>query len=78
MCAEYKDERGYWICPEGKPNHHWDIAVYGLAGADITRIASRLRPHAPEEHNVATIITQPPAANRPLAGALPGWFRNRR
>ena len=38
MCAEYQDDRGYWICPKGKDNHHWDIAVYGMAAADILGI----------------------------------------
>ncbi|MCX5876617.1 MAG: phage terminase large subunit family protein [Deltaproteobacteria bacterium] len=41
MCAEYQDERGYWICPRNKPNHHWDISVYGMAGAEILRIRDR-------------------------------------
>jgi len=35
LCAEYQDERGYWICPKGKDNHQWDCWVYGLAAADI-------------------------------------------
>ena len=43
MCAEYQDERGYWICPKGKDNHHWDIAVYGLALADIMGIRDKRR-----------------------------------
>lgn len=38
MCAEYRDERGYWICPRGKDNHDWDISVYGLAAIDIMGI----------------------------------------
>lgn len=35
MCAEYQDERGYWICPGNKANHDWDISVYGFAAIDI-------------------------------------------
>ncbi|MGD0587112.1 MAG: terminase gpA endonuclease subunit, partial [Oryzomonas sp.] len=35
LCAEYRDERGYWECPNGKANHFWDCWVYGFAGADI-------------------------------------------
>ena len=35
LCAEYQDERGYWICPKGLDNHQWDNWVYGLAGAEI-------------------------------------------
>lgn len=38
MCAEYQDDRGFWVCPNGKANHHWDLGVYGLAAADIFRI----------------------------------------
>jgi len=43
MCSEYQDEHGWWICPKGKPNHHWDIGVYGLALADILQIRNRRR-----------------------------------
>lgn len=35
MCAEYQDERGFWICPRNKDNHDWDISVYGIAAIDI-------------------------------------------
>ena len=38
MCAEYQDDRGYWICPNGKANHDWDISVYGFAAIDIMGI----------------------------------------
>ncbi len=41
MCVEYQDERGYWICPKGKHNHHWDIMVYGLALCDIMGIRDK-------------------------------------
>lgn len=41
MCAEYQNEQGWWICPNNKANHHWDIAVYGLAAADILNIRGR-------------------------------------
>jgi len=33
--AEYKDERGWWVCPAHRPNHLWDCSVYGLAAAEI-------------------------------------------
>lgn len=35
LCAEYIDERGEWICPSGRDNHAWDIAVYYLALVDL-------------------------------------------
>jgi terminase, large subunit len=38
MCAEYQDERGYWICPRHKENHDWDISTYGFAAIDIMGI----------------------------------------
>jgi|LGVE01.1.fsa_nt_gb phage terminase large subunit GpA-like protein len=31
MCAEYRDERNLWQCPNGKANHLWDCAQMGLA-----------------------------------------------
>jgi len=44
MCAEYQDDRGYWLCPKNKANHHWDVGVYGMALADIMGIRNRPRP----------------------------------
>jgi terminase, large subunit len=58
MCAEFRDDRGYWQCPRGKDNHHWDISVYALAAADIAGIrkmkqtdpsAVHQRPQAPKQ-----------------------------
>ncbi len=44
MTAEYKDERGYWECPKGKPNHYWDVSVYHLAFAEIAQIKFTAKP----------------------------------
>ena len=46
LCAEYRDERGYWQCPKGKDNHHWDLCVYGLALAEIMGQKKKRRPVA--------------------------------
>lgn len=35
MTTEYVDESGFWECPDGIPNHAWDVSVYGLAGFDV-------------------------------------------
>ena len=43
MCAEYQDERGWWICPRNRANHHWDLGVYGRAAIDIMRLRDRRR-----------------------------------
>lgn len=45
MCAEYQDDHGWWICPRGKDNHHWDIGVYCMAAADILGVRN-FRPKA--------------------------------
>ncbi len=47
LCTEYRDDRGYWECPKGKANHQWDVAVYGLALAEIMGLKNR-RPAAAE------------------------------
>lgn len=41
LTAEYRDERGYWQCPKGKDNHHWDVMVYGLALCEIMGIKNK-------------------------------------
>ncbi len=49
LCAEYQDERGYWICPKGKDNHQWDCWVYGLAAADIVGLQNLIKPAEQQE-----------------------------
>lgn len=38
LCAEYKDERGLWQCPKGKPNHYWDCEMMAGVAADLLQI----------------------------------------
>lgn len=38
MTAEYRNDKGVWICPQNRPNHYWDIGVYALAAAEILQI----------------------------------------
>ncbi len=33
MCAEYRDGKGLWQCPSGKPNHYWDCEYMALVAA---------------------------------------------
>jgi phage terminase large subunit GpA-like protein len=35
VTAEFKNERGVWVCPRHKANHLWDTEVYNLAAADV-------------------------------------------
>lgn len=35
MVAEYVDEKGWWVCPEGRANHAWDCSVYALFMMDM-------------------------------------------
>ena len=70
MCAEYRDDRGLWQCPEKKANHFWDCESNGLAlvtwlGWQHAVSEKEKAPAAPAKHQ------QTPANNRP------GWFNNR-
>ena len=60
MCAEYQDDRGFWICPDGKDNHDWDISVYGMAAIDIMGI----RDWKPELEEVDVQPIQPASKRR--------------
>ncbi len=40
MTAEFVNEKGFWECPKGRPNHAWDIAGYNLAAADLLNVKS--------------------------------------
>jgi terminase, large subunit len=73
MCVEYQDESGHWICPGGKPNHFWDIAVYRYAAADITRQREKKPPQEQPEQ-----LATAPRVLAPQPGQLPNWFSNRR
>ena len=48
MCAEVKNERGLWECLKGRANHHFDLAVYRYAAADILMIGDE-RPEGVEQ-----------------------------
>lgn len=44
LCAEYRDERGWWQCPSGRDNHHWDCLVYALFAAAFRHVREWKRP----------------------------------
>ena len=74
MCAEGKDERGLWQCPDGKANHLWDCESNGLALAMYMGWQ-----HAVSDKNPA------PPARTPIApqhsandSSRPNWFHSRR
>lgn len=76
LCAEYQDDRGYWICPSGVPNHFFDINTYKFAAADIMRI----RKMVPQIGRANPPKQQQPIARSPVQQPkqLPGWFTSRR
>ena len=43
LTAEYRDDRGYWVCPDHKDNHLWDCSVYVLAMADVYGVKFKAR-----------------------------------
>lgn len=40
MCAEAKDENGWWVQTGNRPNHYWDCTVLAMVAADIRGITS--------------------------------------
>ncbi len=52
LCAEYRDDRGFWICPKGKDNHQWDCWVYALAAAEIIGIRDFRKERRQEAYTV--------------------------
>lgn len=66
MVAEYRDAKGLWQCPKGRPNHAWDVSYNLLALADMLQVRFIPRPE-PAGH-VAYEQAAQGAANRP------GWW----
>lgn len=50
MCAEGKDEAGFWVCPRGKANHYWDCSYMEIALVEIAQVKLWKRPE--EQHAV--------------------------
>ncbi|MDH5525167.1 MAG: phage terminase large subunit family protein [Desulfobulbaceae bacterium] len=44
MCAEYRDTKGLWQCPNSKPNHYWDCEYMALVAAYELGIKTMERP----------------------------------
>ena len=44
MIVEYKDTKGDWQCPKGKPNHFWDVNVYREFFIDMKGLKFKRRP----------------------------------
>lgn len=38
MVSEFRNNQGFWECPQGKLNHYWDCEVLALAAADVLGI----------------------------------------
>ena len=48
LCAELRDERGWWQCPSGRANHQWDCLVYALAAAGFRHVRDWQQPEPGE------------------------------
>lgn len=70
MCAEYRDEKGLWQCPDGKANHLWDCESMAMALANYLGFANMVseKESAPEQ----------PSAPAAGSNGRPSWFQNRR
>lgn len=77
MCAEYRDEQGWWQCASGKANHLWDCESNGMALVMYLGWQNRVSDR-PDAKPVARQGLQPktPDADAPGRG-LPSWFFNR-
>ncbi|MBN1106913.1 MAG: phage terminase large subunit family protein, partial [Deltaproteobacteria bacterium] len=49
MCAEYQDEKGFWQCPENRPNHLWDCSYLNLVAADVLGVRFWKKPEEETE-----------------------------
>jgi phage terminase large subunit GpA-like protein len=78
MCAEYVDEKtGFWTCPEPKPNHYWDCAVYNLAAADILGIKFWKEAGAVQTKQMKESVQQRQLNMPSRIRTRPSWFYNR-
>lgn len=71
MCAEYRDERNLWQCPDKKANHLWDCESNGLA---LVMWLGWQHAVSEKENKPVEIHAMPPSQG---AGNRPGWFNNR-
>lgn len=67
LCAEYRDDKGYWECLKGRDNHYWDCGVYFLALCEMLQIKLRKRP------NQETGQASTPQPKRPSGGFVKRW-----
>lgn len=74
FCAEYRDEKGLWQCPEGKANHLFDCEQMAIALANYLGFANMIsdkHPSAPSPAHKEETQHHSPDASRP------GWFHSR-
>ena len=65
--SEYKNDKGFWDCLSGKPNHLWDASVYALCMSDI--LGFRFLSTSKEEPKPKQSKKQPPKqSNNPYTG----------
>lgn len=65
MVAEYRDDKGVWQCPSGKPNHYWDCSSMALIAAHILGVKNWAMPQ-PEKTAPRSTAGQP--AENPFTG----------
>lgn len=70
MCAEYRDDKGLWQCPDGRANHLFDCEQMAMALALYLGFQNKVRE---EQHDEPS-----PQAASGQAGGRPSWFHNRR
>ena len=83
MCAEYRDEKGFWQTIKNRHNHYWDVGVYNLALADMGGVKfGRAKTEEKEENQQSSATKKLNHGDRFRTARrkdshLPNWFKNR-
>lgn len=75
LVAESRDDRGYWQCPKGRPNHGWDVSYYQLVAADLVGTQFALCEGQTDENDLPqSDAAQPGETGAAAVGGMPTWF----
>jgi phage terminase large subunit GpA-like protein len=73
FCAEYRDEKGLWQCPEGKANHLFDCEQMAIALANYLGFANMISDKNPTAPSPVSKEQQTHSSDT----SRPGWFHSR-
>lgn len=74
MCVEYRDEKGLWVCPEGKANHLWDCEQQQVALASYLGFANAVSEKNADRHEQEK---EQSSTQGQSSSDRPSWWANR-